>query len=274
MFPQSNNQQPDVPKSLDNLIKQSNLQNSEVNALNAPTTVISGGMTPVRPFAPVSPVATELSQNTAISESFGRHRSHGLTIFKKLAIGAGIVATLLVGAGFLTLYLRAHNSSQGPQLQSQDAQKLGDVPASQPSIANATLDVNAILRANHSLVLTPMLQPSKGTDGQVYYDQTAKNYYFYSDGAWQPFLNNKLVLQTISTELDAAPLVRSLGGATGAITLGSGLALQGNQLVSTVTPSSSSTLYRRWTGTCSWWGTGSRARRSLSIGRSIKASGA
>ena len=228
MSPQSN-QQPGIP----------DLQNSDVNALNASTTVVSGGMTTVRPFAPVSPVATELSQNTAINESFGLHRSHSLTIFKKLAIGAGIVATLLVGAGFLTLYLRAHNSSQGPQLQSQDAQKLGDVPASQPSIANATLDVNAILRANHSLVLTPMLQPSKGTDGQVYYDQTAKNYYFYSDGAWQPFLNNKLVLQTISTELDAAPLVKSLGGATGAITLGSGLALQGNQLVNTVASSSS-----------------------------------
>ena len=99
-------------------------------------------------------------------------------------------------------------------VQSIDLGGISDGDAS--LLTSQSLSVNGQLRANNSLVLTPGNQPDNVTTGQMYYDAQTNTPYIYDGETFQP-----LVL---------GQPVQSIGGASGNITVGSGILLSNNQL--------------------------------------------
>ena len=87
-----------------------------------------------------------------------------------------------------------------------------------------TLSINGQLKANNSLVISPTAQPSSALPGQMYYDQTTNRLEYYNGSQFVSLLNSN---DNINTG------VQSLGGANGALTVGSGLNVSGKQLGNT-----------------------------------------
>jgi len=84
----------------------------------------------------------------------------------------------------------------------------------------ANVTINGFMQLNSSLVLAPSVQPTGARPGQIYYDQ-GTNQLAYFNGQGFVFLTGPQA---------ATGGVQSLGGATGQLTLGNGLALTGSQL--------------------------------------------
>jgi hypothetical protein len=82
----------------------------------------------------------------------------------------------------------------------------------------SNVTINGIMQLNNSLLLTPSLQPTGARAGQIYYDQ-GTNQLAYYNGSNFVFLTG-----------EQPGGVQSLGGVTGALTLGDGLQLANNQL--------------------------------------------
>jgi hypothetical protein len=80
-----------------------------------------------------------------------------------------------------------------------------------------TLSINGQLKVNNTLILTPSSQPTGGIAGQIYYDQT-NNVLSYYNGT--QFVNVAA----------GDSFLQSLGGLTGAVTIGGGLTASGGTL--------------------------------------------
>lgn len=84
-------------------------------------------------------------------------------------------------------------------------------------VNSRTLSVNGQLRVNGGVVIAPSDQPASPVAGQIYYDQGGNMLSYYNGAQFIDLPGNDQVVQ-------------SLGGATGTITLGSGLTLNAGQL--------------------------------------------
>ncbi|MGK2896813.1 MAG: beta strand repeat-containing protein, partial [Candidatus Saccharimonadales bacterium] len=83
-------------------------------------------------------------------------------------------------------------------------------------LTSQSLSINGQLRANNSLILTPTNRPGSATTGQLYYDAETNTPYLYDGEEYQALLTGQAI--------------RSIGGANGNITLGTGILLSNNQL--------------------------------------------
>jgi len=130
----------------------------------------------------------------------------------------GLIA-LVVGASLLFMNLTSHKTNTANS-QKPSNYNVSDVPASsisgsgQLQLAQAdSLAVNGQLVVNKTLVLTPTSTPTSPTTGEVYYDKSTNQPYFYNGS------------QFVSLEG-----VSSLGGSSGPINLGDSLQISGNTL--------------------------------------------
>ncbi|HEX8763311.1 MAG TPA: hypothetical protein VF733_06180, partial [Candidatus Saccharimonadales bacterium] len=135
-----------------------------------------------------------------------------------------VVLLLIAGGGILFAALnRKEDNKQSASVADrfQSVQiPLNDIIGNKDLSLNgaSNVTINGIMQLNNGLVIGPSLQPNGAKAGQIYYDQT-NNQLAYFNGTNFVFLN------------DTAPGgVQSLGGATGQLTLGSGVTLVNNEL--------------------------------------------
>ncbi|HSX33896.1 MAG TPA: hypothetical protein VLF91_06190 [Candidatus Saccharimonadales bacterium] len=88
------------------------------------------------------------------------------------------------------------------------------------SFGTSKVQINGVLDLSSGLVISPSVQPNHPTSGQLYFDQNTDQLAYYNGTTFVPLSGN--------TE----PVVQSIDGVTGDITLGGGLSVVGNQLVS------------------------------------------
>ncbi len=137
-----------------------------------------------------------------------------------------LVGLLVVGAIGLIVANNIHKSHVKSQQSISDRYSSVQLPLQQflptengLSLRATSVTINGSLKLNDGLVISPSVQPSAPSSGQLYFDRNTNELAYYNGTAFVP-----LSAQTQG--------VQSVGGATGAITLGGGLAVVGNQLVS------------------------------------------
>jgi hypothetical protein len=162
------------------------------------------------------------------SEPVAISRGDRFSLFRLNRLAIGVTATVLVIillVGGSTLFLTAHRANSGQSDDQRAASypsgtslKLNEAQAgSQLRLGEASqLTVNGQLQLSDTVVVKPTARPSSPQTGQIYYDQSTNQPYYY-DGK-----------QFISLAPQGG--VTSLGGATGVIGLGSGLVESGGQL--------------------------------------------
>ncbi len=85
------------------------------------------------------------------------------------------------------------------------------------SFGSTSVQINGSLNLSNGLVVAPSVQPSAPKSGQLYFDQNTNEMAYYNGSAFVPLTAQSAVVQ-------------SLGGSSGAITLGGGLNVVGDQL--------------------------------------------
>ncbi|MET0779607.1 MAG: hypothetical protein ABWY71_02110, partial [Candidatus Saccharimonadales bacterium] len=140
-----------------------------------------------------------------------------------------VLALVIISAGVLVVTSAAHrnrnipsnNAGVATQYSTQKIPLTGFV-ASNNGIAfgPSNVVINGSLTLNDGLVVSPTVQPNAPTAGQLYYDQNTNELAYYNGAAFVPLTAQGSVVQNI-------------GGVTGAITLGGGLSVVGNQLTAT-----------------------------------------
>lgn len=141
-----------------------------------------------------------------------------------------ILAVLLLFAGAVVLFSvfnnknRQRESLQPTVASNFDAVKIpleGLVSGKDLSLSGAAnVTINGMMQLNNSMLLSPSLQPTGAKPGQLYYDQTTNQLAYFNGQAF--------VFLTAPTPASGG--VQSLGGATGQLTLASGLSLANGQL--------------------------------------------
>ena len=136
----------------------------------------------------------------------------------------GLLALIVIGGIFMLWSVGFKANQQARQPASNYEVKdltLSNQPSDQLlAVTQATkLSINGDLQVGSTFVLTPTATPSTPRVGQMYYDKATNTPYVYTGSAYESLLDG--------------PTVQSVGGVTGAITLGSGLQLTGNELALT-----------------------------------------
>ncbi len=141
-----------------------------------------------------------------------------------------ILAVLLLLAGAVVLFNVFNNRDhQKESLQPTGASNFGTVKIPLEELVSgkdlslsgaANVTINGSMQLNNALLLSPSLQPTGAKPGQLYYDQTTNQLAYY----------NGQVFVFLTAPTPETGGVQSLGGATGQLTLGSGLSLTNGQL--------------------------------------------
>jgi fibronectin-binding autotransporter adhesin len=145
---------------------------------------------------------------------------------------ADIILLLLLVGGLIGLFIttssrKANNASQvdiADQYETVQLPLEGFVQTDEGvSFGAGSVLINGSLQLNNDVVITPSQQPTAPKVGQIYYDQTSNQMAYYNGAQFVPMVQQGTVVQTI-------------GGVSGALTLGNGLGVVGSQLVTTTTP--------------------------------------
>ena len=171
-------------------------------------------MTPVHGSAPLQGLPnTFLSSKTPHVSAFRLNS-------KALIITVSVLSLLAVG-GIGLVVLKSPKATTTPNSQ----YSVGNLPLngvqSNSELLVGKLDqltINGLLQANNTLILNPTITPTTPVIGQIYYDSVTNQPYFYN--------GTKFVSLNPTTPVAGT----SLGGLTGAIGLGQGLTVAGNQL--------------------------------------------
>lgn len=142
----------------------------------------------------------------------------------KLLLSAGVIMLVIIFIGGLLFILHAFQNNSGEKQNISSQFDNVEVPLNQlvdqPGInvlGARSLVINGQLRTNDGLVVAPSTAPTTPTAGQIYYDKNNNQLGYYN--------GSQFIYVT-----SAKASVDSLGGATGAITTGTGLQLVGNSL--------------------------------------------
>lgn len=169
---------------------------------------------------PESPQFTQLTATSVQSTVAPSALFH----LNKWAIAAtsGVLLLILV-IGVVTLWsagFKANVQSKQPA-SSYDTRELSFRGLSTDPILQVTeaakLSINGELQVGSTFVLTPTNEPTIPKTGQIYYSKLTNTPYIFDGSSFKSMMD--------------VPAVQSLGGITGAITLGNGLQLSGSQLV-------------------------------------------
>lgn len=147
--------------------------------------------------------------------------------FSRRAVVISSVATLLVllmGVGSL---LFSNTSTRKQAADAAAAYSVGPLSVKAIAETNQTvklgqadyLDIDGVLAVTKTIIVAPTVQPAKATAGQIYYDETTNQPYYYDGTAFV-----SLAPQVIPAS------VTSLGGVSGVIRVGNGLQLADGQL--------------------------------------------
>ena len=133
-----------------------------------------------------------------------------------------LLGLLVVSAIAYTIFTIANRQSEGKvagrftTVEIPLAELIGDGDAA--LIGTRSLAINGTLQANGPVIFSPSKQPSNASRGQIYYDQDS-NQLAYFNGA-----------QFVQVGANQQTTVQSLGGQTGVIALGDGLATAGGAI--------------------------------------------
>jgi hypothetical protein len=151
-----------------------------------------------------------------------RHTNVVLRLLKR----ADVLLVLLLVAGMVGLIVAnvRHETNQNNVASITDQYGTVKLPlngyvanAQGISFGASSVSINGSLRVNDGLVVTPSVQPNAPTAGQLYYDQNTNQMAYYNGTSFIPLTGSQQV-------------VSSVGGVSGAVTLGNGLSVIGNQL--------------------------------------------
>lgn len=166
-------------------------------------------------------------RDDAIARASERHQQMEQRVVRQSIVRysvLGLIFLVAIGMVFLRLHAKpAKNTlSNVDQKYGTQTLQLGSIndQTNSKSTQDNSVDVNGQLHVNQALVLTPTAQPSSAVQGQVYYDQNTGQLSIYDGSTYQSILTN-------------VSGVQSLGGAQGAISLGSGLSVDGGTLTYT-----------------------------------------
>ncbi|HKX24595.1 MAG TPA: hypothetical protein VJM46_05125, partial [Candidatus Saccharimonadales bacterium] len=156
----------------------------------------------------------------------------GLKPKRRFGLGKIVLTALalivLIGGGILTFRLLNPDPNSVNSQRTEDAATAFDtldIPLDEVGLASQilttrTLNINGQLKVDKSLILTPSTRPTAGIAGQMYYDSGTNQLAYYNGTGY--------------VELGTNPqTVTSIGGASGTLTLGGGLSLNGSTLSNT-----------------------------------------
>ncbi|MGH7196846.1 MAG: carbohydrate binding domain-containing protein [Candidatus Saccharimonadales bacterium] len=160
--------------------------------------------------------------------------------------GIGVLALLLVGGTWLTIGTITNrrevpttvaNRFESVQIPLEEFAKSGDLSL----LGTRNLTINGPLKLNDAFILSPSAQPSTGTPGQIYYNQTTNQLSYFNGTEFVTVADSSGTLQGVGSGLALSngqlsnSGVLALQGQTGNVNLtsGGGIAIDGTTLTNT-----------------------------------------
>ncbi len=156
------------------------------------------------------------------------HAAPRLTVASRLLKRVDVILLALLVLGALGLVLSTFFHKHQQPVSNSVSTQFGNValPLSQfvgtedgIKLDAGSVVVNGALKLNQGVVITPSVQPNAPVSGQLYFDRNTNQLAYFNGTAFVPLGASTQAVQTI-------------GGLSGQVTLGGGLSVVGNQLVS------------------------------------------